>query len=63
MKDLLAHAIALASEAHQHQKDKLGEPYILHPIRVMMRCDTDEERIVAILHDVLEDTADRKSVV
>lgn len=57
MKDLLALAIAIASEAHKHQKDKLGEPYILHPIRVMMMCKTDEERIVAILHDLLEDSA------
>ena len=37
-------------------KDKGGKAYILHPISVMMRCDTDEEKIVAILHDVVEDT-------
>lgn len=54
--ELLAKAIALAATAHQNQiNSKNGEPYILHPIRVMRRAKTDEERIVAILHDVLED--------
>jgi (p)ppGpp synthase/HD superfamily hydrolase len=33
-----------------------GSPYILHPLRPMMQMHTDEERIVAILHDVVEDT-------
>jgi len=56
MKELLANAIAIASQAHKYQFDKLGEPYILHPIRVMQACSTDEEKIVAILHDLLEDT-------
>jgi (p)ppGpp synthase/HD superfamily hydrolase len=52
----LEHAIAIAAEAHRGQKDKAGEPYILHPIRVMLRVSTTEERIVAVLHDLLEDT-------
>jgi (p)ppGpp synthase/HD superfamily hydrolase len=52
----LARAIAIAAQAHQSQKDKSGEPYILHPIRVMMRMRSDVDMIVAILHDVVEDT-------
>jgi (p)ppGpp synthase/HD superfamily hydrolase len=49
-------AIALAVEAHRGQRDKSGEPYILHVLRVMLRLDTEAERIVAVLHDVVEDT-------
>lgn len=51
----LADAIAFAAEAHQEQKRWNGEPYILHPIRVMSEMHTEEEKIVAILHDVVED--------
>jgi len=53
----LAHAIALAVEAHQGQVDRAGQPYILHPLRVMFQLKSDIDRIVAILHDVVEDTA------
>ena len=49
-------AISLAVNAHAHQKDLCGEPYIMHSIRVMTRMDTDEEKMVAIMHDVVEDT-------
>jgi (p)ppGpp synthase/HD superfamily hydrolase len=49
-------AIAIAVEAHRGQLDKCGQPYILHPLRVMFRCETDVERTVAVLHDVVEDT-------
>ena len=52
----LEDAISLAVNAHQGQRDKAGQPYILHPLRVMFRLESDEARIVAILHDVLEDT-------
>jgi (p)ppGpp synthase/HD superfamily hydrolase len=52
----LEDAIALAVEAHRGQRDKSGKTYILHPLRVMMRLETDTERMVAILHDVVEDT-------
>jgi (p)ppGpp synthase/HD superfamily hydrolase len=41
---------------HHGQLDKSGKAYILHPLAVMLRMDTDEERIVAVLHDVVEDT-------
>jgi (p)ppGpp synthase/HD superfamily hydrolase len=54
-------AIMIASIAHAGQKDKAGKPYILHPLRVMLtvasdKNATDEQKIVAVLHDVIEDT-------
>jgi guanosine-3',5'-bis(diphosphate) 3'-pyrophosphohydrolase len=49
-------AIQLAARIHARQKDRYGRPYILHPLRVMMRVRTDQEKIVAILHDVVEDS-------
>lgn len=52
----LEDAIKLAVEAHAGQTDKHGKPYILHPLRVMFRMRTDEEMLVAILHDVVEDS-------
>jgi (p)ppGpp synthase/HD superfamily hydrolase len=52
----LERAIAIAAEAHAGQFDKAGQPYILHPIRVMLRVSGASERIAAILHDVVEDT-------
>jgi (p)ppGpp synthase/HD superfamily hydrolase len=51
----LERAIALAAKAHEGQVDKVGAPYILHPLRVMLRCRSTEERIAAVLHDVVED--------
>jgi len=53
---LLEKAIRLAVQAHHGQRDKVGQPYILHPLRMMLRMETDWERIAAILHDVVEDT-------
>ena len=54
---ILAKAIALASGLHLEQVDKGGKPYILHPLRVMMRLRTDDEELmaIAVLHDVIED--------
>lgn len=49
-------ALKIALNAHEGQKDKGGNPYILHPIAVMNNVETIEEKIVAILHDVVEDT-------
>jgi len=49
-------AIQMAVMAHADQADKLGKPYILHPLYVMTMMDTIESMIVAILHDVREDT-------
>ena len=48
-------AIAIGAEAHAGQTDKGGSPYILHPLRVMLRMENDADWIVAVLHDVLED--------
>ena len=52
----LERAIQIAVQAHMGQKDKGGEPYILHPLRVMFKMHTNLERMVAVLHDVIEDT-------
>jgi len=52
----LEDAIALAVRAHHKQTDRAGAPYILHPLRVMFRVEIDAERMVAVLHDVVEDT-------
>jgi len=53
----LEDAISLAAEAHRGQKDKANAPYILHPLRVMLRMETETDRIIAVLHDVVEDTS------
>lgn len=52
----LERAIQIAAKAHAGQVDKAGEPYIIHPVRVMLRVSTIEERISAVLHDVVEDS-------
>jgi hypothetical protein len=52
----LERAIQIAAEAHTGQVDKAGAPYILHPLRVMLRVESYEDRIVAVLHDVVEDS-------
>lgn len=53
---MLSKAILIATNAHQNQTDKAGEPYILHPLRVMISRLNEIERICAVLHDVIEDT-------
>jgi hypothetical protein len=50
----LENAIRIALEAHVGQKEKNGQPYILHPLRVMGRLQTEPERTVAVLHEVLD---------
>jgi len=52
----LAKAIQIASLAHENQVDKSNTPYILHPIRLMLKFTSIEEQIVAVLHDVIEDS-------
>ena len=52
----LERAIQIACEAHAGVKDKGGNPYILHPLRVMEKLRSNEQRIVGVLHDVLEDS-------
>jgi guanosine-3',5'-bis(diphosphate) 3'-pyrophosphohydrolase len=52
----LERAIEIAASAHAGQLDKAGQPYILHPLRVMLRVETLEQKMAAVLHDVVEDT-------
>jgi GTP diphosphokinase / guanosine-3',5'-bis(diphosphate) 3'-diphosphatase len=52
----LERAIEIAARAHAGQIDKGGEPYILHPLRVMQAQTHIDARIAAVLHDVVEDT-------
>lgn len=53
---MLNKAIQIAVKAHEGQVDKGGNPYILHSLRVMLSCNSEIERICAVLHDVVEDT-------
>lgn len=55
-KDSFGRAFELAFEAHAGQVDKAGQPYVTHLVRVANRVSSKDERIVALLHDVLEDT-------
>jgi (p)ppGpp synthase/HD superfamily hydrolase len=48
-------AIMIAVAGHVDQVDKVGLPYILHPLHVMLQMKTEPERVIAVLHDVLED--------
>jgi hypothetical protein len=50
-------ALQIAAKAHEGQKEKNGQPYILHPLRVMNSVEGEEAKIVAVLHDVIEDTS------
>ena len=52
----LQRAIEIAVNAHKGQFDKAGAPYILHPLRIMFSLKTDAEKIVGVLHDVVEDS-------
>lgn len=54
----LEDAIQTALDAHRGQTDKGGHPYILHPLRLMLSMASEQEKIVAILHDVIEDNPD-----
>ncbi|MDO6454574.1 GTP pyrophosphokinase [Neptunomonas phycophila] len=52
----LDQAISIAVKAHSDQFDKAGRPYILHPLRLMFRFEDEPEMIVAVMHDVIEDS-------
>lgn len=56
LKIILDRAKAIATSAHEGQVDKAGKPYIEHPIRVMNMGKTMDEKIVGVLHDVVEDS-------
>jgi (p)ppGpp synthase/HD superfamily hydrolase len=51
----LDRAIFIATWAHTGQVDLAGEPFVLHPLRVMQKVATTQERIVAVLHDVVSE--------
>ncbi len=51
----LENAVAIAAQAHRGQKDKADDPYLLHPLRMMLRMNSEAEMIAAVLHDVVED--------
>ncbi len=53
---LLDKAAMICVTKHYGQRDKMGCAYFQHPMRVAMRCSTDEEKMVALLHDTIEDT-------
>lgn len=53
---LLERAISLATALHAGTRDKGGQPYIEHPLRVMGKVSGELEKVVAVLHDVVEDT-------
>ena len=56
--EMLASALHLATNAHNGQFDKAGNPYILHPLKVMhyLKSSDEELQCIALLHDVIEDT-------
>ncbi len=49
-------ALRTSIRAHERQKDKSGRDYVMHPIRVAERCKEPRAKIVALLHDTIEDT-------
>lgn len=53
---MLEMAMEVCKKAHAGQVDKAGVDYYLHPFAVADMCKTEEEKIVALLHDVVEDT-------
>lgn len=54
--ELFDRALRIAIYVHEEQKDKSGREYIMHPIRVAERCKDPRAKIVALLHDTIEDT-------
>lgn len=56
LENLYKKAVMIAQEAHKGQLDKGGNPYIEHPLYVASQVDTMELKIVAVLHDTLEDS-------
>lgn len=54
--DLTKKALMLSFEAHKNQVDKSGMPYVYHPFHLAEQMEAEDEVIVALLHDVVEDT-------
>ncbi|MBB1319303.1 GTP pyrophosphokinase [Shewanella sp. SR43-4] len=53
---IIEKSLAIALQAYSGKQDKAGKAYILHPLRVMAKMDTEYEMAVALLHDVIEDS-------
>ena len=56
MMPLFDKAVEIATKAHEGQTDKSGKPYIGHVMRVSLGCKTQKSKVIALLHDVVEDT-------
>jgi len=54
--NIIEKSLEIALEAYSGKTDKAGETYILHPLRLMSKMETEEEMSVALLHDVVEDS-------
>lgn len=54
--NIIEKSLDIALKAYSGQKDKAGKTYILHPLRIMNKMETEEEISVALLHDVIEDS-------
>ena len=57
LDQMLLKAATVAARAHNGMVRKDGTPYFAHPVKVAIRCETKEQKIVALLHDVVEDTS------
>lgn len=55
-RPLIETVLQIALDAHSGQVDKAGLPYIRHPLRLMARAETEEQKVTALLHDVIEDS-------
>ena len=62
-EELLALAYMLSASAHLNQRDKGGRPYIEHPMRLAGEFYESTEKIVALLHDVIEDAPEFLTLV
>jgi (p)ppGpp synthase/HD superfamily hydrolase len=60
---IIEKALEIALLAHKGQVDKAGKPYILHPLRIMAKMDTEEEMAIALLHDAIEDGGEEISTL
>ena len=63
INNLYDRALLLVSDLFKDKRDKAGDPYINHLIRVSVKLDTDELKIAGLLHDVLEDTDVNKEML
>ena len=54
--DIIEKSLEIALKAYSGQKDKAGKTYILHPLRIMFKMESEYEMSVALLHDVIEDS-------